>query len=177
MMSMLNSNLLNEAVRDRICTPSKILDYVNTSLARAFHQTGENKEIKDAMDICLCKFNSKTMILEFSGAYNPAIIIRNKEVIELDADKIQLGQAEQNYTNHIFQLHSGDMIFQSSDGFPDQFGGEKDKKYKYKNFTSLLSKVSDLSPIDQQTAIISEFDEWKGDKSQTDDVLIFGIRV
>jgi len=176
MMSMLNSNLLNEAVRNGIYTPSKILDYVNTAIARAFHQTGGDKEIKDGMDICLCKFNTKTMMLEFAGAYNPAIIVRDKEVMELDADKLQLGQAEQNYANHEFQLLTGDMIFLSSDGFPDQFGGEKDKKYKYKNFTSLLSRVSDLCPTDQQTAIITEFDKWKGDNSQTDDVLIFGIR-
>lgn len=177
LMSILNSNLLSEAVRNGIHAPAKILDHVNMALARAFHQTGEDKEVKDGMDICLCSFDVKNMILEFSGSYNSLVIIRDKQVIELDADKFQLGQATQSYTNHKFIVESGDMLYLFSDGFADQFGGDKNKKYKYKNFTSLLNKMSDLPAIDQHSLMANEFDLWKKNFEQTDDVLVMGIRI
>lgn len=177
MMSILNSNLLNEAVRSGIYTPSKILDYVNMALARSFHQTGEDKDIKDGMDISLCCIDIKNMELQFSGAYNPLLILRDGGFIEVEADKLQMGHAKNLYINHIIPLKNNDRIFLSSDGYSDQFGGPKEKKLKYKNFMKILQETSVYNMDESGKLIKEKFENWKGENEQTDDVLVMGIQI
>jgi serine phosphatase RsbU (regulator of sigma subunit) len=117
--------------------------------------------------------------MEFAGAYNPLILIRDDELIEYKADKMPVGKhvgPEAPFRNHLIPLQAGDMIYMFSDGYQDQFGGERDTKYKTKPFKRLLQKISS-EPAKVQTELLNtELDAWQGDTEQVDDILILGMR-
>ena len=119
--------------------------------------------------------------MQYAGAYNPVFIVRNKELIELKADKMPIGihavKVDKGFTNKDFQLEKNDMVYLFSDGYVDQFGGEKGKKLKTTNFKSLLLSLRDKSMSEQKKTIDQTFEEWKGDLEQLDDVCVIGVRV
>jgi serine phosphatase RsbU (regulator of sigma subunit) len=146
---------------------------------RALHQKGHELENKDAMDMALCIFNPKTRELQYSGANNPLYHIRSKVLTEIKADKMPVGInaiEENSFTNHTMQLKPGDIVYIFSDGYPDQFGGPDDKKFKYGPFKELLIGISDRSMEEQQKELDRVITTWKGETSQVDDMLIFGIK-
>lgn len=132
------------------------------------------------MDIALCSINEKNE-LAYAGANNPLWIIRNesKEIEEIKANKQPIGQFDITtpFTTHQTQLYSGDLVYIFSDGFADQFGGEKGKKFKTANFKRLLLSFKDESMEKQLKLINKAFKNWKGDIEQLDDVCIIGIRI
>ena len=117
------------------------------------------------------------MELQYAGAYNPMYIVRNGEL----ADKMPVGiyvpDSEKNFTNHRILLQHGDTLYIFSDGYIDQFGGEKNTKFKSKQFKQLLIKISSLSMNRQKELLIETHDNWQGDGSQIDDILVMGIRI
>jgi len=180
MVSVVCSNALNRAVKEfSLRDTGKILDKTRDLVLETFAKSGE--EIKDGMDISLCGINILTNKMQWSGANNQLLYIKNngKELLEIKADKQPIGKTEypKSFTSHILELQKGDIIYLMTDGYPDQFGGDKGKKYKYKQLEDLLLANSN-KPLEEQKNILSQsFDNWKGALEQVDDVTIIGIKI
>ncbi|MDF1673912.1 MAG: SpoIIE family protein phosphatase [Vicingaceae bacterium] len=176
MVSVICNNGLNRSVREYGLTdPGKILDKTREIVIQEFNKSEE--DVKDGMDIALCSLDG--MKLQYAGAHNALWIIRNGELIETKANKQPIGVFDypEPYTTHSFDLEPGDAIYIFSDGYVDQFGGEKGKKFKAAAFRSLLLSIQDKSLEDQKTIIDEAFENWKGDIEQIDDVCVIGVRV
>lgn len=182
LISIVNYNLLNKAVLEKdLNDPADILNYVNNQLIVALHQTYQESSVKDGMDISLCVMNTKTLEMNYAGANNPIYIIKSDEFLQINADKFPVGafveEQIQTFTTKNIQLHCNDLIYLFSDGYADQFGGEKGKKFKYKQLKDILEENKQL-PMEEQSAILADrFESWKGALEQVDDVLIIGIRI
>ena len=178
MVSVVCSNALNRAVKEfNLIQPGDILTKVRELVVETFEKS-EN-EVKDGMDISLCAWNKTTHEVLWAGANNPLWYIQNKQLKVISADKQPIGKTDNSkpFTTHKLQLNPGDFIFVFTDGYADQFGGDKGKKFKYKPLQELLVTNSDKKLEDQKNMLSKSFDEWKGKLEQIDDVLIMGIRV
>ncbi|MCW3076411.1 MAG: nprA [Bacteroidetes bacterium] len=179
-MSMLGNSFLNEIViENKIFNPSTILNKLREKIINALDQKGAEKR-KDGMDIALCVWNKLNNTLEFSGANNGLMILRKSTIIELRPDKMPIGTyigEDKSFNSQTFQLEPGDCIYLITDGFPDQFGGPKGKKFKYKQTEDLLISIHALPMQEQLKILDTEFEEWKGSLEQVDDVSLVGIRV
>jgi serine phosphatase RsbU (regulator of sigma subunit) len=180
LMSIMGISFLNEILSSRgPVKASRILNLLRERVMRALHQRGHELENKDAMDMALCIFNPRTRELQFSGANNPLYHIRKRVLTEIKADKMPVGIdaiEENSFTNHTMQLKPGDIVYIFSDGFPDQFGGPLNKKFKYGPLKELLISISDRSMDEQRDELDRVITEWKGAEPQVDDMLIFGIK-
>jgi len=178
LVSVVCHNALNRAVREfNLIEPAKILDKVTELVIETFEKSDAN--INDGMDIALCSLNSKTNELEYSGANNSLYIIRNNELTETKSDKQPIGKYSniKPFTNHKQTLLKEDQIYLFTDGYADQFGGEKGKKFKYKQFKDLLLKNNKEPMKKQLDVLFSSFDSWKGDLEQIDDVCVIGVKI
>ncbi len=180
LMSIMGVSFLNEILSIRgPVSSSRILNLLRERVMKALHQRGDEMENKDAMDMALCVFNPQKNELQFSGANNPLYHIRDKVLTEIKPDKMPVGInaiEEESFTNHNLQLKPGDIVYLFSDGYVDQFGGPKNKKFKYGPFKELLIRISDRPMKQQQSELESVIETWKGDHYQVDDILIFGIK-
>jgi len=194
MVSVVCSNALNRTVNEfGIIEPSKILDKTRELVVDTFAKSGE--DVKDGMDIALCAFTKNKVI--FSGANNPLWIIRNleylttqqleskstivvgdKALIEFKANKQPIGlYINMNpFTQIEIELLKGDVLYFFTDGFADQFGGKKGKKYKYKPFKKLLIENSDLHMNIQKEILTKTLKVWMGKNEQVDDICIIGVK-
>ena len=188
MVSVICNNGLNRSVREYGLTdPGEILNKTRALVIAEFEKSED--EVKDGMDIALCslQLNSpfeggeRGMTLKYAGAHNPLWIIRNgsNSIEEIKANKQPIGKFDnpQPYTTHTIELQKGDTIYIFSDGFIDQFGGKKNKKYKSVNFKKFLLSIDKNNMDTQHKLIESEFNNWKGNMEQIDDVCIIGVRV
>lgn len=212
-MSMLGVSSLNEIVRKQnIRSTGQVLDNLREYIIQSLQQTGKEGEQKDGMDIAICAFDTESNNLQFSGANNPLYLIRHishgdKLTVSSNGESkdIEPNITENNYnlfqikgdsmpvsihiimkpfTNYEINTIKGDKLYLFSDGYADQFGGPKGKKFKYKPFKRLLLQNTD-KPMEEQKDILSKaFDNWKAtpDKSgemyeQIDDVVIIGIKI
>ncbi len=183
-MSMLGISFFNEIVVENGETnPSEILNKLRSKIVKALEQKGVDTQRKDGMDLALCVWDKNTNELSYSGAHNPLWIIRKStdhELIEYKADKQPVGAylgELKPFTTSKIKLQKGDTIYTFSDGYADQFGGEKGKKLKTANFKKLLLSIQD-QPMEKQKEIINDgFEKWKGDLEQIDDVCVIGVRV
>ncbi len=179
-MSMLGNSFLNEIViENRIYKADEILNRLRAKVIHALEQKGMTEQ-KDGMDIALCVWNKVDNMLEFAGANNPACIVRNKELIELKPDKMPIGSyvtGDQKFTLTQYKLQANDVIYLSSDGYPDQFGGKNGKKFKYRQMEELLTTHSEKPMTQQKEILDTSFTTWKGELDQIDDVLLIGIKV
>lgn len=178
MVSVVCHNALKRTVREYGLTdPGEILNKTRDIVVEEFAKADE--DVKDGMDIALCALQNNT--LEYAGAHNPLWLIRTDttEIEEIKADKQPIGLFDnpQPYTTHKINLNPGDLIYIFSDGFADQFGGEKGKKFKTANFKRLLLSIQTQSMNEQLKLIHNAFETWKGDIEQLDDVCVIGIRV
>ncbi len=180
LMSIMGISFLNEILSSRgPVKASRILNLLRERVMRALHQRGHELENKDAMDMALCVFNPRTMELQYSGANNPLYHLRDRVLTEIRADSMPVGInaiEENSFTNHAMQLKPGDIVYIFSDGYPDQFGGPDNKKFKYGPLKELLVRVSSLPMNEQCEELDRVITEWKGDEPQVDDMLIFGIQ-
>ncbi len=175
MVSVVCHNAMNCAVREfGLREPGEILDKVNDLVEDTFVRSDE--EVKDGMDLALCSLKGNK--LKYAGAHNPLWIIKNGKIEETRADKMPIGSFNEHrpYTTHTFELAKGDTLYIFSDGYTDQFGGERGKKYKAKAFRDLLLSVQDKSMEEQRKCIDETFEEWKGHLEQLDDVCVIGYR-
>lgn len=187
MVSMLCYNTLNRAVREyNLTEPGKILDKAREILLQGFEKSEE--EIRDGMDISLCVLDGDK--LQYAGAYNPLWLIRKKDLsdnsendnfslIELKGDKQPISKCENSFSfkTHSIELRKDDTFYIFSDGFADQFGGDEGRKFKNANFKKLLLSIQ-LETMEKQKQLIDEnFEEWKGNLDQIDDVCVIGMRI
>jgi serine phosphatase RsbU (regulator of sigma subunit)/Tfp pilus assembly protein PilF len=181
LVSIINYNLLNKAVLEKGLTdPAKILDQVNIWLTQALHQSYNGSHVRDGMDVAICAINKTTKMMQFAGAFNGGYLIKDGTITELVADKKPVGAFIEDditsFTMKGYQLTGNESIYLFSDGYADQFGGPKGKKFKYKNLQNLLLSVQSLDFSEQQKRIRTNFIEWKGTYEQTDDVLVIGFK-
>jgi serine phosphatase RsbU (regulator of sigma subunit) len=181
-MSLLGVALLNQIVSELPANynAAMLLNSLREGIKKALRQTGKKDEAKDGMDISLCVIDKKNFKLEFAGAFNPLLVVRNNELLIYKADKMPIGvyiSDELNFTNHTVELQKDDMIYLYSDGFQDQFGGPNRRKFLPKNLRNLLHEISNLSMEQQKEAIDKVFHDWKGNEHQIDDILVMGIKV
>lgn len=182
LISIVNFNLLNKAVLEKnLITPSEILDAVNLWLTESLHQTIGESTVRDGMDVSLIAIHKHSNEVLFSGANSPIYHITNGELHQIKGDKFPVGafidDYIQNFTTKRFNVEKGDSIYLFSDGFADQFGGDRGKKFKYAPFQEKLKAISD-SPLNEQSAAMKEeFLNWKGNHEQVDDVLLIGIKI
>jgi serine phosphatase RsbU (regulator of sigma subunit) len=182
MLSVICSNALNRSVNEfGISDPGKILDKTSELVVETFGNREKNEalDIKDGMDISLCCINKETNQLFWSGANNPLWIIRNNSIIEYKADKQPIGSIDmpKPFTTHTINLQKDDTVSIFTDGYADQFGGTKGKKFKYSQFKELLLKINDRSSDEQLSLIDSQLESWKGNLEQVDDILIIGVQI
>mgnify|MGYP002621087476 CR=1 FL=1 len=176
MVSVVCHNALNRAVREfELKEPHLILNKTRELVIETLAQHG--KEVKDGMDISLCRFMGDK--LQYAGANNSLWIIRNGELLETKADKQPIGLYEgmKDFTLHEIELQKGDEIYMFTDGYADQFGGEKGKKLKYKPFKEILKELSETPLSDRSTELDKLFVKWMGRYEQVDDVCVIGVRV
>jgi serine phosphatase RsbU (regulator of sigma subunit) len=194
MVSVVCSNALNRSVKEfGITEPSKILDKTRELVIETFNKNGE--DVKDGMDIALCAFKGNKVI--YAGANNPLWIVRKTELLTneqkensstLEQNEFSLIEHKANkqpvgvhlnmkdFTQEEILLHPSDSVYLFTDGYPDQFGGEKGKKFKYKPFKSMLIDLQ-TTPIKEQGQLVANhFDKWKGDLEQVDDVCVIGLQ-
>ncbi len=197
-MSIIGHNGLSQTVNEYgITTASKILDKLNELVQETLRQT-DKQDVKDGMDLALCVYDEKNNILEYAGANNPLYLIRkkgknliinNKEkepvidddkcnLFEIKATKQAIGASDniRPFENNIINIEKGDSIFIFSDGFADQFGGAKGKKFKYKPFKKLLLQIEEKTMSEQREILNKTIDDWRGDIEQIDDICIIGAK-
>jgi len=175
MVSVFGNNALNRSVREfGLTLPGEILSKSREIMISEFEKSDE--EVKDGMDIALCNLNKNK--LYFSGAYNPLWIVRDGKLLEFKGDNQPIGRFRNSapFNTHEINLIKGDLIYLFSDGYSDQFGGERGKKFKIINFKKLILSIS-KKPIEEQKKILLDtFYSWKGDFEQIDDICIIGMR-
>lgn len=173
-MSLLNISYMNEAIVEKnVRSVNEVFDHVRARLIGSISADGG----QDGMDGVL--FSIDKGRLQYVAANNAPILIRDGELQELPVDKMPVGKSPKGnaFSKHAINGGPGDMLYLITDGFKDQFGGPAGKKYKHKNFVSLLKKIH-AQPLERQrNELQDEFEKWKGSQEQVDDVLVIGIRL
>ncbi len=181
MVSVVCANALNKSVNELNCkNPADILNKTRELVVETFVKTGNKEQIKDGMDISLCVLNEVTGVLQWSGANNPLWIYREKnkeiEVIKPDNQSVGFDDRLLPFSFHEIKLQNKDAIYLFSDGYADQFGGEKGKKFKSVQFKNLIMQIAEKTMDDQKQELLDVFEKWKGNLEQIDDVSIIGVR-
>jgi serine phosphatase RsbU (regulator of sigma subunit) len=180
LLTMLGNSFLNEInAVDKLLTPAEILNQLRSKIISELKQTGRDGETNDGMDISLMRLNIETNQLQWAGANNSLYMIRQGELEEIKPDKQPIGYNHKmvDFTNHSFEINQGDYICIFTDGFADQFGGPKGKKYKYNTFKNKLLEIYQNPMNEQKQLLAKEFELWKGNLQQVDDICVIGIRV
>lgn len=175
-MSLLNIGFLSEAINEKdILKPNEVFDYVRQRLVDNLNKDGQ----KDGFDGVLLCINTKTMELNYSAANNKPVLIRDKQLLVLQDDRMPVGKGEKVQSFNLFtlQLQPGDYLYLYTDGFADQFGGEKGKKFKYKLLNDWLLEHHQLDIVEQQKQLQIKFENWRGNLEQVDDVCVMGIKL
>ncbi|WP_343634534.1 SpoIIE family protein phosphatase [Fluviicola sp.] len=173
-MSLLNINFLKEAITEKhLSDPGQILDFVRKRLIENLDQ---GKHF-DGMDGILLSMNLETREIQYAGANNGPVIIRNEEIIELPYDKMPVGNGIRTnmFQTHALPHQTGDWLYLFTDGYADQFGGLKGKKFKYSKLKELLLNTSKKPENEQHSILRDTFNQWKSDLEQVDDICVFGI--
>jgi serine phosphatase RsbU (regulator of sigma subunit) len=179
-MSMLGNSFLNEiVVENKIFNAASILNKLREKIISALEQKGEEQR-RDGMDVALCVWNKLNNTLEFAGANNALLLLRDGTLTEFKPDKMPIGTFignEKPFSSQTIQLLEGDCLYMTTDGFPDQFGGPKGKKFKYRQLEELIVSSASLSMKEQGKVLKERFQTWKQKMEQVDDVSIIGLRV
>lgn len=181
-MSIIGFKGLNQIVNEYDYTkPSEILNQLNRNISSTLKQKVEDSVIRDGMDVALCCLDTESNKLEFAGANNPLVIIRDGEILKIKGDKHPIGnyidEEGFEFTNNEIDLLPNDKLYIFSDGFMDQFGGPVGKKLKYSNFKKLLLNNHHKSMAEQKAAFNKFFEDWTTNFEQIDDVCLFGVAI
>ncbi|MCK6648165.1 MAG: tetratricopeptide repeat protein [Bacteroidia bacterium] len=179
-MSLLNISFLNEAiVEKKLHEPDKILDFVRSQIIASLNPEDSENESRDGMDATLCVYDLKGMWLRFAAANNALWLYRNNEIKEFQSDKMPVGMHHGEllpFSSQTIGLRKGDIVYTFTDGYADQFGGSKGKKFKYKQLQQLLLANAQKPMTEQKAALEQALKEWQGNLEQVDDILIVGIK-
>ncbi len=184
-MSMIGNDSLNHIVNHNdITQPAEILHHLHLAIQRALKQNKEDSSSRDGMDIALCAFDIKTNVLEYAGAFRPLYLLKKdtKELEEVKGDRCSIGgfqveEGDRTFENHRIELQKGDSFYIFSDGYADQFGGERGKKFLAKRFKELIINNSAKKMEEQVEIFKNNFITWRANYEQIDDVLIIGVKV
>ncbi|MFZ2905356.1 MAG: PAS domain S-box protein [Cyclobacteriaceae bacterium] len=180
LLSLIGYFLLNDIVRSRkITEPGIILDLLDEGVTSTLRQD-EDATTKDGMDIALCKINMNTREVEYAGAHRPLYVMKAGVLDEIKGNKFPIGggifKNQTNFTNTKIKLDKGDSIYFSSDGFPDQFGGPEVRKFGPKKTRETIERVHKLPMLEASAIFDQEWEDWRGETKQIDDVLLIGIK-
>lgn len=180
-MSMLGSSFLHQSAAEKdVNTPAEALDYLNEKIITTLNHGYGDQKIRDGMDISFIALDLQTRQLAYAGANNPIYIVGDDSLKTLKANKQAIGNMHDvalPYNNNIIQLQPNDCVYLFTDGYADQFGGPKGKKFMRKQFEEMLIEVHKKPMTEQQAIIENRYDAWKGSLDQVDDVCVIGIRV
>jgi serine phosphatase RsbU (regulator of sigma subunit) len=180
-MSMLGIAFLNEIIsKNPEITANEILNEMRKQVVSSLRQGGQTGETTDGMDVSLIILDKNKKRIEYAGANNPLILIRNNELMEYKPDKMPIGfhyADELPFTVNYIEIEKGDMIYLFSDGFSDQFGGPDGKRLMIRRFRNFLMEVYQKDLSLQKQILEQRLEEWKGETDQIDDILLVGIRI
>lgn len=175
-MSLLSIGFLNEAINDNdIVQPNEIFNYVRQRLIQSVNKESQ----KDGFDGILISINFKTKKITYAAANNKPVLISSGQIIEQAVDKMPVGQGVRMESFNLYELNAkpGDTVYLYTDGYADQFGGPKGKKFKYKPLNDLLLAISSKTFEVQKEELRQNFKDWKGNLEQIDDVCVLGIKL
>lgn len=187
-MSMIGNSLLNQIILEKgITEPAAILSALNQGVRASLKQgirtdpDSYRDETSDGMDIALCSIEPNKREVQFSSALRHLVVVSDNRLEKIEGNKSHIGGTQQGmeeaFTNHIRFLKEGDMLYMFSDGYADQFGGEKGKKLMIRKLHETLIKVNGMAMSEQRGLLDRAFEDWRGNHSQVDDVLVIGIRI
>ncbi len=182
LMTVLGSSVLNDVVNEEgFTSPDEILYELDKKVIDTIQKQNINTSVKDGMDLIVITFDEISYTLRYAGAKNPLYYVRDFELHQIKASPspigIHISKKPKVFELHELQVQEGDIFYLASDGFQDQFGGEKHSKYLTKRFRALLLRFSHLPMAEQKKLLLAEFEAWRGDNPQTDDVLLIGIKI
>jgi len=180
LMSVIGMEIIGKAINEvNIESPSQILEILSKALEKTFtSEKNIGTIIRDGMDIGLCQIDKLQKKMVFAGAFFPLYLIRDNSLTEIKGDKISIGLNPKGipYTDNEIDLMENDIFYIFSDGYIDQFGGSENKKFMYRRFRFLLTKIHSFSVEDQKSILEEEFRGWMGSNVQVDDIMVIGFR-
>ncbi|PCJ81845.1 MAG: serine/threonine-protein kinase PknK [Flavobacteriales bacterium] len=197
-MSMIAHSLLNEVIIEKgVEEADQILNELRAGIIKAFGQTSGSFQQTDGLDAALCILHKKKNTLEFAGAFNPLYVVRKgiskafstedprfrfygNDLLEIKGDKQSIAfdyNGGGPFLKHELQLQRGDMLYSFSDGFQDQFGGEKGKKFSAKRLKELVLSIRQKPVAEQKETLTQTIESWRSDINQVDDILMIGVRI
>lgn len=182
LMSIVGNTLLNQTIKNAtINSPAEVLDFLNTELPKNLKYQKEGGYMRDGMDMVICAVDYDKKILHFAGANNSLYLIRGTEFLILKGDRQAVSAAtdieKKAFNNQSIPVQSGDCIYLFTDGYCDQFGGEHGKKFLDKRFRDFLSQISHAGMAEQREMLDKNFEDWRGELEQVDDVLVIGFKI
>jgi serine phosphatase RsbU (regulator of sigma subunit) len=180
LMSMIGLELIQKIINDlKVDDTDQVLLTMNRELESAFFKEESGKAmIKDGIEMGICIIDSKTKLMEFSGAFLPVYIVRDDRLIEIKGDKKNVIQsfAMVSFNRSTFTLQEGDLLYLFSDGYADQFGGPENRKFMYRRLRHLLLTISKYPLADQQRILDETIESWMEGHDQIDDMMILGVK-
>ncbi|MEN7550147.1 PAS domain S-box protein [Rapidithrix thailandica] len=181
LISLIGFFILNDVVNSQgVSDVGQILDALNAGVTRTLKQSGDSSDTKDGMDISLCKVNKKQNELEYAGAHRPLYFYSSGELTQIRGDKFPIGGGQYrnrtNFKTNKIEIQKGDEIYMFSDGMPDQFGGPNNRKFAPRRLRELISQQKHSDMQEMKQIVYEEFINWKGDRRQTDDILLIGVK-
>lgn len=179
-MSILNISSIESAVKDKLTQPADIFNDTRKTIIKRLKKDGSSEGGKDGMDASLISFNTDNSKMTYVAAQNPIWIIRDGELSEIKPEKMPIGKHDNDhipFNGGEYNIQKGDQIYALTDGFQDQFGGPKGKKFMIKKFREYVLYISDLSMEEQHQKIKETFSNWKGEMDQVDDVCVIGVKI
>ncbi len=181
LMSMIGFEILDKIINDqKVYEPAEILNILSKGIEATFSRNEDDLSVKDGMDIALCMIDKKNKRLEFAGAFNSLYLIRDNRLTEIKGDRFSIGltanELGKPFTNHFLELEKEDRIYIFTDGYVDQFGGPKGKKFMYRRFRHMLLRVHKIPMLEQKKFLEDTLGAWMADVEQVDDIQVVGIQ-
>lgn len=181
LMSMIGFEILDKIINDqKEYEPAEILNILSKGIEATFSRNEDDLSVKDGMDLALCMIDKKNKRLEFAGAFNSLYLIRDNRLTEIKGDRFSIGltanELGKPFTNHFLELEKEDRIYIFTDGYVDQFGGPKGKKFMYRRFRHMLLTVHKIPMKEQKEFLENTLESWMGDNEQVDDIQVIGIQ-
>jgi serine phosphatase RsbU (regulator of sigma subunit) len=179
-MSILGIMLLDQITgMDKVTQADIILNILRERVTQAMSHNKNNGEMKEGLDLTLCVYDPEVQTLQFSGAMDRIYLIRENSLIKIESDQLH-GHSHLDYDipceKHEINVRSGDVFYLFTDGYPDQFGGEKNKKFTLKRFQDLLMKIYKKKMGKQKKILEDMITKWQGSIEQIDDITVMGLR-
>jgi len=179
-MSILGIAYLNEILNQSpVIQANEILNRLRAQIIKSLRQTGKADEARDGMELALCMVDFDNKSLQYSGAFRPLYLIRDNEIIELKGDSMPIGiynDEELSFNNEEVTFKENDIIYMFTDGYVDQLGGPDRKTFKSAKFKQLLIRIHQKPMQEQKDILEKEYEQWKRDIEQIDDIMVMGIR-